>query len=50
MMIGMDLQRAPAVLCLPEDDSSDEIEALVNDRPRKLRQSIVFAVLDLTWG
>ncbi|MBT7449510.1 MAG: SUMF1/EgtB/PvdO family nonheme iron enzyme, partial [Rhodospirillaceae bacterium] len=42
-MIDMDRQRAFAVLGLPNDASSDEIEALVNDRRRKLRQSIVFA-------
>lgn len=42
-MIDMDRQRAFAVLGLPDDASSDEIEALVNDRRRKLRQSIVFA-------
>lgn len=42
-MIDMDRQRAFAVLGLPEDASSDEIESLVNQRRRKLRQSIVFA-------
>ena len=42
-MIDMDRQRAFAVLGLPDDASSDEIEALVNDRRRKLRQRIVFA-------
>ena len=42
-MIDMDRQKAFALLGLPEDASSDEIETLVNQRRRKLRQSIVFA-------
>ena len=42
-MIDMDRQKAFAVLGLPDDASSEEIDALVNERRRKLRQRIVFA-------
>lgn len=42
-MIDMDRQRAFAVLGLPDDASSDEIDALVRERRRKLRQRIIFA-------
>jgi formylglycine-generating enzyme required for sulfatase activity len=42
-MIDMDRQKAFAVLGLPDDASSAEIDALVIDRRRKLRQRIVFA-------
>ncbi len=42
-MIDMDRQKAFAVLGLPDDASSDEIDALVRERRRKLRQRIIFA-------
>jgi formylglycine-generating enzyme required for sulfatase activity/serine/threonine protein kinase len=42
-MLNMDRQKAFAVLGLPDDASRDEIDALVADRRRKLRQRIVFA-------
>ncbi len=42
-MLNMDRQKAFAVLGLPDDASRDEIDALVTERRRKLRQRIVFA-------
>lgn len=42
-MIDMDRQKAFAVLGLPDDASREEIEALVGERRRRLRQRIVFA-------
>ena len=42
-MIDMDRQKAFAVLGLPDDASREEIDALVSERRRKLRQRIVFA-------
>lgn len=42
-MIEMDRQKAFAVLGLPDDASREEIDALVSERRRKLRQRIVFA-------
>lgn len=42
-MIDMDRQKAFAVLGLPDDASRDEIDALVGERRRRLRQRIVFA-------
>lgn len=42
-MIDMDRQKAFAVLGLPDDASREEIEALVVERRRRLRQRIVFA-------
>ena len=42
-MLNMDRQKAFAVLGLPDDASREEIDALVAERRRKLRQRIVFA-------
>lgn len=42
-MIDMDRQKAFAVLGLPDDASREEIDALVGERRRRLRQRIVFA-------
>lgn len=42
-MIDMDRQKAFAVLGLPDDASREEIDVLVGERRRRLRQRIVFA-------